>query len=341
MRLDFSGWSDGGTLDHIYTLGPDSQVLTGAYNTSYRLTPSADPANSANYTFDPVSPDMFYPADMQVNVSVQAKAGFRFRRWDEDLSGTYSAGTLMMSSPHSVLALMDRVPYISPAGVRNIAGETPDGTVAPGSLIAIVGESLAAAQETGRVNPLAQTLAGVTVTIGERYLPLVSVSAQQIVAQLPSGLAEGGYTLQVHSSGQPDISADFTVARNAPGLLSTVVDGTWYGVVLHEDGSAVAADSPAQHGEIVTLLGTGFGPYAAAVVDGFFPQTPPPGLADSLQLAVDGTTVATDWAGAASGYTGVAAARFKISDDMPHGGNVQLKVIVNGKTSNAVMLPVQ
>src|SRR5205814_9728446 len=124
--------------------------------------------------------DMFYPADSLVNVTVQTKPGFKFRRWDGDLTGTYRSGTLMMSSPHGVVALVDRVPFIAPAGVRNVAGETPDGTVAPGSLIAILGESLATREETGRVNPLAQTIAGVTVTIADRLLPMLSVSPQQI-----------------------------------------------------------------------------------------------------------------------------------------------------------------
>jgi uncharacterized protein (TIGR03437 family) len=341
VRLDFSGWSDAGGSDHVYTIGPDSQALTATYNTFYRLATSADPANSVSYSFDPVSPDMFYPADSQVNVTVQAKAGFKFRRWDGDLTGTYRAGTLTMSSPHSVLALLDRVPYIAPAGVRNAGGDTPDGTVAPGSLIAILGESLAPSEETGRVNPLAQTIAGVTVTIGESLLPIVSVSPQQITAQLPSGLSEGDYTLQVHSQGQPDVSGTFTVARNAPGLLATLVDGTWYCIGVHEDGTTITPDSPAQMGEMVTVLGTGFGPYTGAVIDGFFPQAPPPALVDPVQLSINSASVAPAWAGAASGYTALTAARFKITDDVPRGSNVQLTVTVNGKTSNAAMLPVQ
>lgn len=340
-RLDFSGWSDAGSSDHVYTFSSDSQVLTAAYNTSYRLVASADPGNSVSYTFDPVSPDMFYPADSQVSVTAQAKPGFKFRRWDGDLTGTYRSGTLLMSSPHAVLAMMDRVPYIAPAGVHNAAGNTPDGTVAPGSLIAITGESLAPHEETGRVNPLAQTIAGVTVTIGERLLPIISVSPQQITAQVPSDLSDGDYTLQVHSEGQPDVNGSFTVARNSPGLLSASTDGISYSLALHEDATIITPDSPAAAGETVTVLGTGFGPYTSVIIDGFFPPAPPPALRDSVQLSVNGATINPSWAGAASGHTGVAAARFKVSDDLPSGSCIPLQVTVNGKTSNVVMLPIQ
>jgi uncharacterized protein (TIGR03437 family) len=52
-------------------------------------------------------------------------------------------------------------------------------------------------------------------------------------------------------------------------------------------------------------------------------------------------TMSPSWAGAASGYTGLVAARFKITDDVQGGSNVPLSVTVNGKTSNVVMLPVQ
>ncbi|MGI8742998.1 MAG: InlB B-repeat-containing protein [Bryobacteraceae bacterium] len=341
-RLDFSNWSDGGASDHLYTLGSDSQILTASYNTSYRLTAASDPANAITYTFDPVAPDMFYPAATQINVTAEAKPGFKFRRWAGDLSGTYASGTLTMYGPHSVLALADRIPYIAPAGVHNLAGDTPDGTVAPGSLIAITGESLAPNEETGRVNPLAQTIGGVTVTLADRLLPLVSVSPQQVTAQLPSDLSGGDYTLQIHSAGQPDVSGNFTVARNSPGLLVTLSGGIQYCTCMHGDGTPVTSDSPAKRGETVMLLGTGFGPYASPMVDGFFPPDPASALSDSVQLSIGAATgIPPSWAGAASGYTGLTATRFKITDDLPGSTTLPITVTVNGKISNTVMLPIE
>ncbi|MBV8819346.1 MAG: hypothetical protein JO022_13390, partial [Acidobacteriaceae bacterium] len=107
VRMDFAGWSDGGSSTHTYTLGSDLQTLTATYNMMYQLATGSDPANGANYTLDPVSPDGFYTGNSQVNVSVEGKPGFRFRRWAGDLSGTYPAGTLSMTGAHAVVAMFD------------------------------------------------------------------------------------------------------------------------------------------------------------------------------------------------------------------------------------------
>ncbi|MDQ2948824.1 MAG: hypothetical protein M3Y27_23260, partial [Acidobacteriota bacterium] len=109
----------------------------------------------------------------------------------------------------------------------------------------------------------------------------------------------------------------------------------------HEDGTPITADSPAKRGEMVTILGTGFGPYTARVIDGFFPFNPPPAVADPITLLVGDVVTAPAWSGAAAGYAGLAATRFKITDDMPGSTNMELRVTVNGKISNTVILPMQ
>src|SRR5581483_6182293 len=187
------------------------------------------------------------------------------------------------------------------------------------------------------VNPLSQTLLGVTATVNDRILPLLFVSPQQINAQVPSDLPDGDYTILVHSTGQPDVSATFTVARNAPGLFFQSLDAKPYVIALHADGSQVTADSPAQAGETISILGTGFGPYAGRVIDGFFPPNPAPALADPVTLTTGDQSPAPAWAGAASGYTGVASTSFKVPDGLPGGTAVPLKITINGQDSNTVL----
>jgi uncharacterized protein (TIGR03437 family) len=54
---------------------------------------------------------------------------------------------------------------------------------------------------------------------------------------------------------------------------------------------------------------------------------------------VGGVRVTPSFAGAASGLTGMTATRFRVG---PNGsGTVEVKVIVNGKESNTVILPVE
>ncbi|MBZ5610614.1 MAG: hypothetical protein LAP38_20310 [Acidobacteriia bacterium] len=340
-RLDFASWSDGGTSDHTFKITQDYTTVTANYTNSYQLSLASNPANGISLQVTPSSSDMFFSDSSQVNVTATANPGYKFRRWSGDLSGTFPSGSVSMSAPRSVTAQADAVPYIAPAGVRNAASDTPSSSVAPGSIIAIYGHSLAPDVEVGRVNPLAQAIAGVTVTLNDRILGLLFVSPDQINAQVPSDLPDGDYTLTVHAGGQPDVTATFTVARNAPGIFFQTVNGQQYVIALHEDGSPVTSDNPASAGETISVLGTGFGPYAGKVIDGFFPPDPPPALADSLNISAADLSPVPAWTGAAPGYTGVAVTKFQVPDGMTPGSNVPLKVTVNGVDSNTVMLPLQ
>ena len=340
-RLDFASWSDGGASDHAFTIKDDYATLTVNYNNSYQLSVGSNPSDGISFSVDPASSDMFYPEGSAVTITAKPNPGFKFRRWTGDLSGTFPSGLVSMSVPRSVMAQADAVPYIAPAGVRNAAGDTPSSAVAPGSIIAIYGHSLAPTVEIGRVNPLAQFIGGVTVTVNDRILGLLFVSPDQINAQIPSDLPYGDYTLTVRSAGQPDVTATFSVARNAPGIFFQTMNDQPYAIALHEDGSLVTPDSPASAGETISVLGTGFGPYGGKVIDGFFPPNPPPALADSVIITTDDLSPVPAWSGAAAGYTGIAITKFQVPDGMAAGSNVSLKVTINGVDSNTVMLPVQ
>jgi uncharacterized protein (TIGR03437 family) len=340
-RLDFASWSDGGASDHTFAVNGDYSVITANYLNSYQLSAISDPGNGVTFQFSPSSSDLFYAEGTQVSVTANPNNGFKFRRWNGDLTGTYPSGIVTMSTPRNVIAMMDTVPYIAPTGVTNAVGNTPSSTVAPGSLISISGQNLSPSTDVGRVNPLAQAIDGVTVTVSDRVLPLLYVSPQQINAQVLSDLPDGDYTLQVHSPGQPDVSANFTVARNSPGLFGQSMNSQTYAIATHADGTPITPASPAQAGETISLLGTGFGPYTTPVIDGFFPPNPPPALVDSVSVSAGGQTAAPVWTGAAPGFAGITLTTFQIPATMAGGGTVQVTVSVNGATSNAVMLPIQ
>jgi uncharacterized protein (TIGR03437 family) len=245
-----------------------------------------------------------------------------------------------MSTARVVTASLERVPFVEPAGVRNAAAELPEPGVAAG-LIAIHGGSLAKNFEVGPAGPLAQTLGGTVLMIGDRLLPLVYVSPEQINAQLPADLEPGEHTLTVRSAGMPDISSTFMVVRNAPGLFSNPVDGVAYAAALHEDGSPITAASPAKRNETVTLMGTGFGPYNRRVLDGFVtPASPLAVVVDPVEVVAGGATLRPAFSGAAPGLVGLTATRFRVDGAAPS-GSLEVKVLVNGKESNTVILPVE
>lgn len=347
-RLQFDFWSDGVQGSRTVTFDSDQQILVANYVTQYKLLLGSDPSGGATFSFNPPSPDQYFNQGAGVVVSAQTKGGYKFKRWDGDLVGTYSQATVMMAGARAATAILDRVPYIAPAGIRSAAGATPDGTVAPGSLISITGESLTAAYVAGRTSPLAQGIGDITVTMpGGRLLPLVFISPQEVRALLFSDLADGTYSLTVNSSTQQPVTGQFTVSRNAPGLFpapdqpppptTDTLPDVW---ALHEDGTSLNSNSPAIHGETITIYGTGFGPVSGFQLDGY-PAASDLALKDALQVQAGDVTVSPVWAGAVGGQIGLMSVKVKITDDFPVATSVKLAITVNGKTSNPLNLALQ
>jgi uncharacterized protein (TIGR03437 family) len=343
-RINFTSWSDGSTsATRTVVFGQGTQAFSASYQSEWAIVATASPVGSATFNYSPATPDGFFVNGTQVTVTVIPANGFKFVKWSGDFSGTYTTGYLTMTGPHAITAYTAAVPFIAPAGIMSAAGATPDGTMAPGSVISIYGQSLAPGLQVATTNPLPQTLGNVTVTIGSYILPLLFVSPAQINAQLPSELVAGSYTLLVQQTGQADVSGQLTVSRDAPGVFTqTNAQQLPLVLALHQDGTMVTFDSPAIHGETISLYGTGFGPYTTTIVDGFFvPATPPNSVADSVMLNVGALTETPVFAGAAPGMVGMTLVQLKITDDIPSGTTVNLVVTVNSKPSTTVVLPLQ
>jgi uncharacterized protein (TIGR03437 family) len=344
-RADLSGWSGSVSAaagDWVGVLSGTPVALSANYQAMNLLSTAAVPAGSASWSLLPGSPDGYYASATTVNISVTAQPGYRFHGWSGDLSGAFPSGAVAMSAPRTVTALFDTVATISPTGVQNGAGSTPQPGVAPGSVISIFGSNLAPAAVTGPGSPLVQTLSGTVVQMANRILPLFFVSPGQINAELPADLALGAQTLTVSAQGQPDATAGFTVVRDAPGLFEQAVNGQSFAVATHEDGSAVTGASPAAHGELLTVYGTGFGPTDPLRPLGFaVPQTPPFVLVDAASVLVGDAVIAAENAFAEPGSVAVDAVQFRLGKDAPSATNVSLRVNINGQLSNTVLLPVQ
>ncbi|MBZ5591653.1 MAG: hypothetical protein LAP39_05420 [Acidobacteriia bacterium] len=341
-RLQFTGWADAVAGDRTITVTANPQTISANYQTDYRLACTSDPASAVTWRLAPASTGGFYPAGAAVTVSISVASGFRFDGWGGDASGTATTITQTMDRPRSVWPKLTKVTANGLDGIRNAAGDTPEDDLAAGSLISIFGAQFASSVEAGPDSPLAQTLAGVTVTVGDRLLPLLFVSPGQINAQLSSGLPEGEQTLTVHSVGQPDATGTLTVQRNAPGLFFQQISGRPYLIALHEDGSLVTPQSPARRGERIEALGTGFGPYQVQPPDGFAVSSANTyKLADKAELVFQDKVIEPEFAGAAAGRVGITAIRFRIADPLPAASTIEIKFRVNGHESNTVLLPTE
>lgn len=342
-RLEFERWSDGQPRVRTLTIpAADPPALQVQYATAYLLRLAIDPEEGGRITASPPSADNYYREGGKVQLTAQPAEGYRFRRWDYDAQGTDPAAVVIMSASRSVAARFDKVNVMPPLTIRNAAGGD-DNVVAAGSLISIFGTNLALRYEVGPPGPiLAQVLAGVSVAVEDRILPLLFVSPEQINAQLPRDLAPGDYELRVVRAGAPTQRGKFRVERAAPGLFSHIVDRENYAVAQHEEGGAVTLANPARAGEMVTLSATGLGPYQVAVREGVaLPALPLYPLEAQVELYAGETPLPLEWAGGHPGQVGMDLIRFRIPETLNGVTALSVTVKSEGRTSNTVIIPVQ
>jgi uncharacterized protein (TIGR03437 family) len=140
----------------------------------------------------------------------------------------------------------------------------------------------------------------------------------------------------------PDFSSDFTIVRNAPGLLPVLLDGQAYAMVMHEDGTPVTAAAPARRGELLTAYGTGFGPTDHVRPEGIaIPPAPLHRILDPVTLQVGSSAITPESAFAAPGQVGVDLIQFRLDASAPSGAAIPLSVSVNGVNGNILPLPIQ
>ena len=340
-RYDFKSWNTGSTSNSLLiTIGDQAQVFTASYQGFYKLTTSSQPANQAIFTLKPPATGGFYAEGSQVQVTAAPQNGFKFQQWSGDVSGSSLTVSVTMNGPRLAIAVMDGMPFLS--DVKNAAGDTPSGTVGPGSDISILGGNLAATTSVAAAAPPVFVLGDVWVTVQDNPLPLLFVSPQQINAQLSSSVLEGPYTLTVHRRGLPDVNLDFNVRRHSPGLFQWYpAQGSPTVAAFREDGSMLTATNPATRNETISIYGTGFGLYDRVLIDGY--PTPPTGdwnLLDPVTVTVGDQTYTAISARAVNGLIGMVVIRFKLTNALP-AGLIDIKATVGNEDSNTAKLPLK
>jgi uncharacterized protein (TIGR03437 family) len=351
LRLEFTGWTDGGPAERTVGFTPELRRLVANYKQLYRLSAMGDPPEGATFTFNPASPDNFYDLDARVTVTAKALEGYKFRRWAGDAAGTSPATTITIGGPRGVVAELEKIPFLDPAGIKNSAGTGPqdtgkNGSVAPGSLITIYGVNLTPHEETGPVSPQKQTLAELAVRAGQRILPLSYASSSQINAQLPYDLPLGPNKLTIVRVGQPDVSADFEIVRNAPGLFGrpgTESEGVPpFVLAFRANGSVISEESPATPNEVINLIGTGLGGYRSNPPPGFaIPTGAEFALVEPVEVLVGEQTVQPLKVIATPGFVGMTSIQIRVGPQFAVGESTSLRIRVNGKESNTVRLLVR
>jgi len=240
-------------------------------------------------------------------------------------------------------ARLDR-PTVNRNGVVNMASYTT--SVAPGGLISIFGQALAASG-TATSTPLPYILGGACVTVANRALPLLMTSPTQINAQLPFDLAAGRYTLVVRAVDRKVASTSYslTVSKYAPAVFVDPI--TDQAAIYHPDGRPVTKENPARRDRTVSIYATGLGPtHGGRAVAGMPAPSEPLAVTDPVKVffgdpRYQQSEMIVEWSGLQPGAIGVYRIDVRVPGFRSRGDALPVTVRIGGvdSPSSAPVVP--
>jgi uncharacterized protein (TIGR03437 family) len=202
--------------------------------------------------------------------------------------------------------------------------------LAPGGLISIFGEGLAAGTTQASVAPLPTALGGSTVALNGTPLSLTYVSPGQINAQLPLNV-QGPATLRV---------ATVSGFAEVPVIISDTAPAIFSGGILHSNYSPVTPESPARAGETVIVYMTGLGAVDGGIKAGDpAPAAPLMHVTAPVQVNIGTAILDPSFAGLAPGFAGLYQVNVAVPDLPPQ--VYPLRVTARGNPSNSMNIQVQ
>jgi uncharacterized protein (TIGR03437 family) len=223
--------------------------------------------------------------------------------------------------------------------VTNVASYA-SGSISPGEMVVIFGSGMGPSGVVGfqldQTGKIASTLSQVQVLFDESPAPLIYVSAKQISAMVPYGVA-GKSSTQVQVVFQGSTSDPFqkSISPSAPGLFTSDSSGRGQVAMTNSDGSYNTSSNPAAPGSYVTFYLTGEGQTNPSGSDGNIAvSTANVALPVTVQIA--GRTLQLLYAGSApDNVNGFAQINAVIPSDLQYGGNLPLVVRVGGVASQS------
>jgi uncharacterized protein (TIGR03437 family) len=219
------------------------------------------------------------------------------------------------------------------------------GAVAPGEIVALFGTNMGPStgmglQLSASGQSISSSVGGVNVLFDGSPAPLVYVSAGQINAIAPVGLA-GKTSTQVQVSYQSGTSNTMTipVAAASPGIFAADGSGVGGGAILNQDSSINARLSPAKRGSVVAIYLTGAGATNPASADGAVTggAAPFPAVTQAVGVTIGGVPVPVEqivYSGAAPGSVeGLVQINAVIPQSVTPGPSVPIVVTIGGVSS--------
>jgi len=221
--------------------------------------------------------------------------------------------------------------------VANVASYG-NGSVSPGEMVVIFGTGMGPSNVVGfqldQQGRVASTLSQVQVLFDGNPAPLIYVSATQISAMVPYGVAgESSTLIQVVYQGSTSVSFQKPIGPSAPGIFTADSSGQRQAAMANSDASYNTAANPATPGSYVTFYVTGEGQTAPPGSDGNI-ATSTANVALPVTVMIAGRAAQLLYAGSAPGNVdGFCQINAVIPADIQFGGNLPLVVQVGGVSS--------
>ncbi len=216
-------------------------------------------------------------------------------------------------------------------------------SVAPGTIVSLFGESLAAANQAGAYanQPLPTTLMETTVLFNGIPAPLFFVSPTQINAQVPFELASGTAFVEVRRTNGSSPARPVAIVESSPGIFTVNQQGNGPGVIVHADTFRLVTEtSPAKSAEYLSILCTGLGRLQTPIASGAIPLRPTETVLRP-QVTIGNVSAPVSYSGVAPGYVGLYQVNAQIPPAVPKGNAVPVFITSGGVTSNTVSIAIE
>lgn len=212
--------------------------------------------------------------------------------------------------------------------------------MAPGSIVAIFGDRLAAEVKVAGTNRLPRELESTSVLLNGDALPLYFVAPTQINALLPNDLAAGDAALQIRRGDQLSGKLTLRVSDQAPGIFTMNEGGSGPAVAVNGVTNEIISErNPVPAGGYAVIYATGLGRLQSPLGTGEIPQTANASAVTPV-VTLNGSTVPVLYAGAAPGYVGLYQVNIQVPPTL-RTGTYPLRMSQNGVASNLCTLSVR
>jgi uncharacterized protein (TIGR03437 family) len=218
-------------------------------------------------------------------------------------------------------------PRLAEGGAVNAATFVA-GPVAPGSLISLFGERLAAATAAASALPLPTELGGAVIRINGVAAPLLFVSPGQVNLQVPWEAA-GELEIAASVNGTPGNSIRVAAGSYSPGVFA----------VVHADGTLVSDSRPAGSGSVLIVYANGLGAVEPATVTGRAALVDPLSRTrETPTVTVGGVSAEILFSGLTPGFVGLYQINVRLGTNVPAGTETPVVIGVAGVTGPPVRI---